>query len=469
MSKRRYSALITLVFIFGVMPQVNAVTAKAGGSCTKLKATSIVGGKKYTCIKSGKKLVWDKGVAINPVLTADQVAKSSRATAVRKAFDEIANIAKTIVVKSTDIKTVTSPEITSSSKTNIENRYSFVASFFDNELSAKSPVTLVIGTNAEVEWVGNQLALLSGKPFEQWLANFSAPSKAATCGPYYSAGSNGLTKDGRILNNYNLFGKSCATQLPSDENFQTTIEHEWVHNVQNAISFNFDENHNAINRNMPCWFTEGQAVFYGSTLGYRNDFAGYLKVREWNMKNGKYRNAQDRKDVSRSLRKLDQSYDGFSCGNDGGYSIGSLAVEKMILMKGHAGILAFMKELKNQRDWQEAFEVIYGIDGDEWVASIGKEIAKEYADAGLSILPPVSEVISCPNPSNSDQAGISRNRANALLGMTESQADNCAKSLNWGFRIGQRDKEFYPMTMDYRLDRVTIKLMVGLVTRVDVG
>ncbi len=44
--------------------QANAATAKAGAKCTKLKATQIVGAKKFTCIKSGTKLVWDKGVAI---------------------------------------------------------------------------------------------------------------------------------------------------------------------------------------------------------------------------------------------------------------------------------------------------------------------------------------------------------------------------------------------------------------------
>jgi hypothetical protein len=37
--------------------------AKAGATCTKAGATSIVSGKKFTCIKSGKKLVWDSGVA----------------------------------------------------------------------------------------------------------------------------------------------------------------------------------------------------------------------------------------------------------------------------------------------------------------------------------------------------------------------------------------------------------------------
>ena len=44
---------------------LNAIAAvKAGASCSKLGATSTYAGKKYTCIKSGKKLVWNKGVAV---------------------------------------------------------------------------------------------------------------------------------------------------------------------------------------------------------------------------------------------------------------------------------------------------------------------------------------------------------------------------------------------------------------------
>jgi hypothetical protein len=44
---------------------LNAVAAvKAGAACSKLGATSTSAGKKYTCIKSGKKLVWNKGVTV---------------------------------------------------------------------------------------------------------------------------------------------------------------------------------------------------------------------------------------------------------------------------------------------------------------------------------------------------------------------------------------------------------------------
>jgi hypothetical protein len=53
--------------------------------------------------------------------------------------------------------------------------------------------------------------------------------------------------------------------------------------------------------------------------------------------------------------------------------------------------------------------------------------------------------------------------------MSESQAEECANSLEWLFRLGQRDDEMFAMTRDYRTNRVTVIVMLGVVTSVDVG
>lgn len=75
----------------------------------------------------------------------------------------------------------------------------------------------------------------------------------------------------------------------------------------------------------------------------------------------------------------------------------------------------------------------------------------------------------CPKPDSADQSGISQVRANALIGMSESEAEECAATLKWGYRVGQRDSEMFATTRDYRVDRVTVTVMLGVVTRVDVG
>ncbi len=76
----------------------------------------------------------------------------------------------------------------------------------------------------------------------------------------------------------------------------------------------------------------------------------------------------------------------------------------------------------------------------------------------------------CPLMSSADKnPGISQERANTLIGMNESQAEECAMNLDWGYRVGQRDDEIFAGTFDYRVDRVTIKVIKGVVTEVLLG
>jgi len=53
-----------LVFSLATPPQLAFAAVKAGSTCTKLNSTTTLGGYKFTCIKSGKKLVWSKGVKV---------------------------------------------------------------------------------------------------------------------------------------------------------------------------------------------------------------------------------------------------------------------------------------------------------------------------------------------------------------------------------------------------------------------
>jgi hypothetical protein len=52
-------------FALSITPVTFAgTTPKAGGSCAKLSQVSVAGGLKFTCVKSGNKLVWSKGQKI---------------------------------------------------------------------------------------------------------------------------------------------------------------------------------------------------------------------------------------------------------------------------------------------------------------------------------------------------------------------------------------------------------------------
>jgi M6 family metalloprotease-like protein len=60
----RAQIAVALVVLLTLVAPVQAATPKAGAKCTKAGSTATASGKKFTCVKSGTKLVWNKGVAI---------------------------------------------------------------------------------------------------------------------------------------------------------------------------------------------------------------------------------------------------------------------------------------------------------------------------------------------------------------------------------------------------------------------
>lgn len=69
--------IIGLVFFLTIslIPAHSATPPKAGSVCSKQGITKTHQGKKFTCIKSGKRLVWNKGVKIRPKIKASPNAR----------------------------------------------------------------------------------------------------------------------------------------------------------------------------------------------------------------------------------------------------------------------------------------------------------------------------------------------------------------------------------------------------------
>ena len=59
----RSRVFLALLLSLSLISAPTFAAVKAGAKCTKAGATATAGGKKFTCIKSGTRLVWNKGVA----------------------------------------------------------------------------------------------------------------------------------------------------------------------------------------------------------------------------------------------------------------------------------------------------------------------------------------------------------------------------------------------------------------------
>ena len=72
-----------MVISVGVIPQSYAA-AKSGAKCTKIGSTAIAANKTFTCVKSGKKLVWNKGVALSKTISKSSTPVSAQTSVTDK-------------------------------------------------------------------------------------------------------------------------------------------------------------------------------------------------------------------------------------------------------------------------------------------------------------------------------------------------------------------------------------------------
>ena len=66
MRLKKLAAGVALAIVAATLSPNASAAIKAGSPCTKLGLKSVSGGKSYTCVKSGKKLLWNKGV-LSPI------------------------------------------------------------------------------------------------------------------------------------------------------------------------------------------------------------------------------------------------------------------------------------------------------------------------------------------------------------------------------------------------------------------
>ena len=108
MRKKPLSLAVSIICLALTFP-VYAASPTPGGKCAKVGATSISSGKKYTCIKSGNKLVWNKGALIinqvnpvNPKPTSSESSSIKNLLRVDARITSAADLTKLEICKTTD-------------------------------------------------------------------------------------------------------------------------------------------------------------------------------------------------------------------------------------------------------------------------------------------------------------------------------------------------------------------------------
>ena len=197
---RKHLRLVALVIPMVLVASNSYAAVKAGSACSKAGIKSVSAGKTYTCVKSGKKLVWSKGVLVPvakpapsasasaaPVASASPAPKASVAPAVvypkgPTNFDDLVEnyqgIAYAAWSKSTTVlkaansvvvpfKAVTGPNTTLAYKTP-EKIYDLVSRMYTGYQSAND-LTVLSFAYDDRDWAEQQMKTIQPSSTWQWI------------------------------------------------------------------------------------------------------------------------------------------------------------------------------------------------------------------------------------------------------------------------------------------------------------
>lgn len=345
------------------LPAISAV--KAGSACKKVGQITTVNSKQYTCIKSGKKTIWNKGKTIKTAApTPTPIPSSSPSptptTLVFKPWDTqfdsvelykkaLANTASFFgILNKTEenLNIIMQDTFVPSDATFLRSLGVGVHSYFYP--ITKQPTVLIFATAPQ--WAGEKAQAL----------NLSVNSVALPCG------GNG-TWDSYCSNNnagfmiYNGRFTEAKNRNLASINFGTgataVVAHEYFHTVQSAL-INREARNPASPLYIPTWLFEGSANFVGMAItefqlsdiyssGRRSEVEAHQDYK--------------RKETQVSLEKFQQN----NSMNEGvalnPYGIGMAATEYIVASVGFQAFLNIFSYTRDSKNFAESFEKAVGI------------------------------------------------------------------------------------------------------------
>ena len=393
-----------LLFVVGALvlslaTPVATAAVKPGTKCAKQGQTSTSAGIKYTCVKSGKKLVWNKGVSVkaaakpelNPVVKPVEPKPTSTPTSTptptptpatknltpleKMNLDIYARYVAADKKISPSFNFVRCPNVDKSMADITETAYIDAYSFWATVYKAK----------AKINWL-----LMSEKDWDCWYettAKFEGPnpvsrswnvwnkdtgvlghcpvSSTAFCG--YGTG----VREGGIFAQYNLIGSNYKI-APTPG----VVHHETVHNYQaQLIADNFATS--KANTVAP-WFMEGQANLFGSPISANGDPTTYRNFERGRLLKVYPKGTSYTKEEWTSVFKTLKNDPDFVFKNELGYSLGWFALEWTYMNYTIEEMHNFLELIAKGSTWEQAIQVVMKMDEQAYYAKLGQYFADEF-------------------------------------------------------------------------------------------
>ena len=405
--KRSAVVLTSLIFLAtnSFLPIASAA-AKAGTTCSKLNSTSTVLGYKYTCIKSGKKLIWSKGVKviakpsppiqivendsvditklvvyryINGILERQATAsgkffatdsrKESEFDPIRvKAFQEIrARITSAPhpnFVFNWDIKKEFPAEIASYSKDYVDAAASFWGWVFKEPVSVPSQLV----TEKDLEWqkaqdvkFGDTVDILTQMSSDEY--KFHAPFLCGGAHYWFRSPDNP-----KVYTLLNFQTPSYAMTSYIGSTWVMVPAHEVTHIIQDYYRKGIgDPDVTAFDRRTHATFQEGTATLFGygiamKNLGWYSD--GLDEFLLGNFKEDKFwKPVKTIEDVIKVLEATEARTNNST--HQSSYPIGALLYEWVIAKYGFDSYIHILENLANNPNYADTVKAALGISKEE--------------------------------------------------------------------------------------------------------
>jgi len=357
--------VITPLLLSSQMYASNAA-AKAGAKCSKVGSKSVVGSKIFTCIKSGNKLIWDKGITkSNSSGTA-----SSLSAGIKAAIDSFGQFPKSNKAPQ-EISFNFGPNADKETSDLIVKNATATMGLFVDFYQESKAYPVFYGSNTDLNWLISEWAKFGyteqtiGNEFQFAVDNIRRRSVP----PNFSVGSeNRFPQTPMIL----IGSKDSLSKLTTPWR-QIVINHHVIHGIQGRITGYKDGL-------LGCWGREGAAELYGWLVAHRTLQAqnfDYVRHRRNQMGESvninsigdlrKFNNAQ----WFQTLKLLEGKGNerAIYCQPDAGnlgYNVGALLYERLLGEFGHQQVMDWWYEMRTTSDWKVAFKKVFKLNIDDW-------------------------------------------------------------------------------------------------------
>lgn len=403
---RKTLALSPLLITSLLLPIPAHAAAKAGAKCPEVGKTENVGSKKFTCVKSGKKLVWNKGVAI-PV-KATPVSKWPIPSALPTSFENLyenragvayaawQNTAKAISqnsAKKPGIEITVGPNTTPWSR-NHEEVISQVSKAF-SKLALPKKLYIIFHNYSDIAWAeGKVKEILPPNEFEEWMRNENGVG--SNCRAEIKdclGGKQRASRDGSasillmgVSNQVGMLvlnGASYGNLGAEEANKKgMVLAHEYIHTLQNA-PFATTQNYDFSYR-PPTWMWEGAATFFQDSVINSTSYENYMEYRKVSI--GGYIEREGIKEALVTefldLKKWTMSAQHGGFNPDYSYQLGERIIEILVALKGPDAVQGFFDQMSQKNGFEAIFKNTFGIAYEDAIPIIAKTLAANWS-AGL--------------------------------------------------------------------------------------